>query len=119
MCKEFSLVLECSTEGPGSTVFKGNHLNCEGTDREIVFLHSRFNITNGTSGTCNNGTILGYSLRLNSSSDCYISQLCIKTIQDADGEVIRCVYDDTTFEREVGNYIITTVGKYLPLLVSH
>ena len=123
MCKEFSLLLECSTEGPGSTVFKGDLLNCAESNHEILLLHSRFNTSNGTRGICNNGTILGYSLPLNNFSNCYISQLCIKTTQDADGEVIRCVHD-TNLEREVGNYTLTADGKYntctqyLPLFVS-
>ena len=124
MCKEFSLILECSTEGPGSTVFKGDLLNCAESNHEILLLHSRFNTSNGPRRICNNGTILGYSLPFNTSSNCYISQLCIKTIQDADGEVIRCVHD-TNMEKEVGNYTITADGKYntctqyLPLFVSY
>ena len=113
MCEGFSLVLECSTEGPGSTVFKGNLLNCKKSHNEIVLLHSRFNTTNGTSGTCNNGTTLGYNLPFNTSNNCYISQLCIKTTQDVVGKAIRCIYDSNVLvsEREVGNYTITADGK--------
>ena len=37
MCEGFSLVLECSTEGPGSTVFKGDLLNCKESHNEIPY----------------------------------------------------------------------------------
>lgn len=105
VCQGFSLVLECSTKGEGSTVFNGNLLNCSRLN-EIALLHSRFNTPTGTSGTCNNGKVLGYSLPVDNSSNCYTSLLCIMVTPDMIEKSIRCAHDNGTAIKEIGNISI-------------
>ena len=117
-CEGFSLVLECSTRGIGATVFEGDLLNCSNTDNDIALLHNRF--TNGTNGTCNDDKILGQSLSINDSSNCYTSLLCIMVSPDMVGKNIRCVHDNSeTGLKEIGNFSIpsnttatTTTGNF-------
>ena len=85
-------------------MFEGDLLNCTNADDDIPLLHSRFN--NGTSGTCNNETILGYSLPVNDSGNCYTSLLCITVSPDMVGKTIRCVHDNGTRVKEIGNFSI-------------
>ena len=87
-------------------MFQGNIFNCNNSDDQIALLHSRFNTINGASGTCNNNKIHGYSLPVDTSSNCYISQLNITVSQDMIGKTIQCVYDDGTTTKEVGNFSI-------------
>ena len=102
-CPGFDVVFECSTEGSGSTVFKGDFfLECN--NKELTLLHSRFE--NGTNGTCNNGTILGQSFTVDSSSNCYVSWLCIMISPDTVGKTVKCSYDDGTTEEEIGSLLI-------------
>lgn len=106
-CPGFNLVLECSTEPGGPlTVFQGNLINCSNTNNEITLLHSRFNALTEIHGICNNGTILGYSLPVNTSSSCYISQLLITVTPDMIGKTIQCVYDNGVTTKEIGNFSI-------------
>lgn len=110
-CPESNLLLECSAERTLLTVFRGSLLNCSNTNNEITLLHSRFNTTSGTNGTCNNGRILGYSLPDNTSSNCYISQLCITVTPDIIGKTIECAYDNGTTEI-IGSYLIGETQCY-------
>ena len=101
------MILECSTaERVGSTVFQGDLLDCSSSPNEIALLHSRFNMSAGTSGTCNSGKVHGYSLPINSSEPCYTSQLHIIVSPDWIGKSIKCVYDNGTTTEEIGNISI-------------
>ena len=116
-CEEFGLVLECSIEGTGSTVFEGDLLNCSNSDNTVTLLHSRFDTLNGAKGICNNGKVLAHSLSVNISSNCYTSLLCIMVSPDMVGITIRCVHDNGTGEENIGNYTIsqnTTVTTINP-----
>lgn len=100
-CRGFSLVLECSTEGPGWTVFSGkNLLNCSNTNNEIVLTHSRFN----SSATCNNGKILA----IHDSGNCSTSLLCVMVSPDMAGKTITCVHDNGETATQIGIYSITS-----------
>ena len=94
-------------------MFQGNLFNCSSSDDQIALLHSRFNTINGrANGTCNNNKIHGYSLSVDTSSNCYISQLNITVSQDMIGKTIQCVYDDGTTTKEVGNFSIEETQCY-------
>ena len=110
-CERFSLVLECSIEGAGSTVFKGNLFNCNSSDDAVTLLHSRFDTPNGINGTCNNGKVLAHSLTVNNSSNCYTSLLCVMVSPDLVGNTIRCVHDNGIREENIGNYTISQNTK--------
>ena len=88
-----------------STVFKGDHLYCEESNNEITLLHSRFNDSNGTSGACNN-TVLGKSLPIDASSNCYISLLCIMVTPDLVGKTVTCASDNGTAVNKIGDISI-------------
>ena len=107
-CRGFSLVLECSTEGPGSTVFNGNLLNCSNTQNDIVLLHSRFNLSTGNLTVCNSGKILGYKLAVHDSGNCYTSLLCVMVSPDMAGKTTTCVHDNGETATQIGNYSITS-----------
>lgn len=88
---------------------------------ELILLHSRFNI--GTNiVTCNNGSVLGRSLTVDSSSNCYTSLLCIMVIPYMAGKTIVCIYDNGTDTKVVGNYSIppnTTATSFIGNLLIH
>ena len=86
------------------TVFQGNLLNC--SPNEIALLHSRFNSSNGTNGTCNNGKVQGQSLPIDVLSNCYTSLLCIMVTPDMVGKTIICAHDNGTSTVEIGNYSV-------------
>ena len=89
-----------------STVFQGNLLNCSSKCNEIILLRSRFTTPTGTNGTCNNGKVVGYSLTVYNSSNCYTSLLCIMVNSDMVGKTVECVQDNGTATKEIGNFII-------------
>lgn len=105
-CEGFNLVLECSTEQTMSTVFKGNLLNC--SSNEITLLHSRFNNnhSNGTTGACNDGEVLGQSLPIEVSGSCYISLLCIMVTPNVVGKSVTCASDNGTAVKNIGDISI-------------
>ena len=102
------LTFECSTApGLGVTVFQGDLLDCNYSFNKIVLAHSRFSNTSAaTSETCNNGRIRGYSLPINGSEPCYISQLHVMISSDMIGKSIICIDDSGTTANEIGNFLI-------------
>ena len=104
-CQGFNLVLECSTEGQGWTVFSGkNLLNCSDTNNEIVLVHSRSN----SLATCNNGNILGHDLPVHDLGNCSISLLCVMVSPHMAGKTITCAYDNGITTGQIGIYSIPT-----------
>jgi hypothetical protein len=99
-----SITFECSIQGGLATVFQGSALNCDATTDEISLLHSRFNTTSGTNGTCNDGVIVARSVSID--GDCYTSTLNVTFISpDMTGRTIKCIKDDG-----VTNTLIGTVS---------
>ena len=84
-------------------MFKGDLLECN-VDDELVLSHNRFK--NGTNGTCNNGKILGQSFTDDSSSNCYVSWLCMMISPDIVGKTVRCVHDDGTTTEVIESLLI-------------
>ena len=93
------------------TVFQGNLLNCTMTSSEIALLNSRFDSSNGTNGTCNDGKVLGQSLPTDASIKCYISLLCIMVTPDIAGKTITCVSDNGTAVNEIGTLSVPSSTK--------
>ena len=111
LCPGETVTFECSVIGRGSTVFLGSAFDCKNSRNEIRLLHNRYNRTTGTNGTCNNGAIMGHSLRFEDNH--YISQLHITVSYDLVGTV-ECIHDNGTTTKTVGNYsipLITTDGN--------
>ena len=88
-------------------MFQGDLLECNCSCNEIALLHSRFNtISAATNETCNSGRVRGYSLPINDSEPCYISQLQVLVSPDMIGKSIKCAYDNGTTAKEIGNFSI-------------
>ena len=85
-------------------------MNCHMSSNEIVLLHSRFNNSNDTIGTCNNGQVLGQSLPTDDLNDCYTSLLCIMVTPDMIGKTVSCSQDNGNSEEQVGNYLIQPIS---------
>lgn len=109
-----NLVFECSitVETVGSTVFLGGILDCNSSSNEIILIHSRFNMSTGTSKTCNNGKVVGYSLPVYNSNNCYTSLLRITVTQDMIGKSITCVYDNGRTTKEIGSFSMEEIQCY-------
>ena len=78
--------------GGGSTIWRGTAFNCAGN--EIVLRHSRFSESNGVSGECNSGTIVGQSIRVN--DNCYTSQLEVNVTAELHNTTVICLVNSNT-----------------------
>ena len=96
ICPGFYLTYECTVMGTndGFTVWRGSALNCLGN--EIILRHRLFTSGEGqgAQGECNEGSILGHSLRVEAGSF-YISQLRIRNSSEVIGKYIECLLYDT------------------------
>ena len=94
ICPGLNLTYECIVMGTndGFTLWRGSALNC--LSNEIILRHRLFTSGEGAQGECNEGSILGRSLRLEAGS-LYISQLRIRNSSEVIGKSIECLLYDT------------------------
>ena len=90
--------------GVGTTVWQGSAFDCRNSHNEMSLLHSRFNLPGGTNGTCNDGAIVGQSLRV--KNNFYTSQLKVKFSPRLIGKTVECHYDNGTVATSIGSAII-------------
>ena len=110
-CQKNSVKFECSVVGGTATVFQGNALNCGATSDEITLLHSRFNTTSGTDGSCNDGAIVAQSV--NVESNCYTSTLNVTFISPTlIGRMIKCIKDDGTTSTLIGTISVPSEAGF-------
>ena len=110
-CPGHTLILECTTVGPGITVWRGSAFNCTGNS--ILLRHSQFMSPQGVNGTCNNGTIVGYSLRV-ITDNCFTSQLNVTVSPGLIGSTVQCTHNDGQMLNDIGLHRIDiTIGKFL------
>ena len=76
----------------GATVWQGTAFDCASKNNEILLLHNRFETEGGTSEECNNGAIVGRSLRVEGNR--YTSQLTVFVSPDMIGGTIDCAVDN-------------------------
>ena len=87
-CPQYTVTYECTVEGDGLTLWKGDAMNCTDADNEIVFRHSQFdNVTK----ICNAGAIRGQSLSIVDKE--YTSQLNISLTSELIGQNITCIHN--------------------------
>ena len=99
LCSGDTVTFECIAVGPGITLWQGSaFMNCESNN--IVLLHSQFLSSMGTSGTCNDGAIIGWSLTVD--NNCFISRLNVTMSTELQDRYIECVYDDGIHPLSVG-----------------
>ena len=93
----------------GYTVWQGTAFDCSSG---IALFHGRFTSDEGAYGECNNGAIIGQSLR--AENDTYTSQLNVKVSSDMIGNSIECVYDSGTSTITLGKFSVIT-GSYITI----
>ena len=85
-----TLTFACTVVGGSGTVWRGTAFSCTNSNDEIFLLHSRF--VNGTTGTCNNRSIIASGQYIRVGNDnYYTSQLSVTVTSDIIGESIECV----------------------------
>ena len=106
---------ECSTSGPGTTLWEGSVFRTAADCDSIFLRHSQFNTTSqGARESCNNGGIVGKSL--NVVDQCYTSQLNVTIDSSLDGATVSCIHVSNGERHEIGNNTITiTMGKTITL----
>ena len=102
------MMFQCSVIGEGNTVYEGSAFDCHSSRNEITLLHSRFSSNSATSKVCNNGDIVGKSLRV--EDDCYTSQLSVKVSSNLIGKTVKCLYDNGSATETVGMYSIAVIN---------
>ena len=103
-CPGRILMFECIVNGTSadSTVWRGTAFS----DCEIILLHNRFgNKPEGTTRTCSNSDITGWSVRIEGSL--YVSQLEITIDLETVGKSVVCVHDDGIRSYTIGSYLIS------------
>ena len=86
-CPGDQLTFTCTVVGNGTTSWEGTAFNC--TAHRIVLRHARF-ASEGATGVCNNGAIVGQSLEVNENS--YTSQLSVTVDSTLSNKTIACVH---------------------------
>ena len=109
VCPGGSVTLQCSVTEAGVTVWGGSAFDCMSSSNVITLLHSRFNSTGGTNGTCNNGTIVGKSIGVKNNH--YTSRLYVRISSDLVGKDIECIRDNGTKTEKVGEHLLLPTGN--------
>ena len=81
------LTYECTVMGAVSTFWTGSAFDCPNYGNEILLLHSRF-LHSGTSGSCNNGSIVARGLSVDGNN--FTSQLNVTVTPVIGGKTITC-----------------------------
>ena len=108
-CPGYTQIYECTVMGIGNTVWRGSGFDCQNTNNEITLLSSRFASEGGTNGTCNDGTIVASSLKVENNS--YTSQLNVTVTCELIERmlIVECIHEQNhngTTENKVGSFAI-------------
>ena len=89
------MIYKCTVQGDGNGATLWNGTAFSGClQSEIRLQHNQFTQPGGSTGTCNNGAIVGRSLDEQGGN--YTSQLNVTITPETAGKRITCVYDDMT-----------------------
>lgn len=110
VCPGYNAIYECTAVGNGFTQWSGSAFQCQGLGNEIFLSHNNFN--DGIRKECNNGAIVGHSLRVNGT--CYTSQLTVYISANLNGTTIDCTYDTGSVLERIGStsIVITRGNQY-------
>ena len=100
-CPGYTLTYECTVKGGVATVWNGDAFDCASSDNAITFLHLRF-MSEDKPATCNNGTIVGQTLRIENNS--YTSQVNVTVSPKLTGKSIKCIQDNLVGEMNVSKF---------------
>ena len=108
-CPGHNITFECTVTGGGTTVWQGSGVfNCPNHNNEVILRHISFD--SSVRGVCNDGAIVGESLRINGNS--YTSQLNIVYKEEYAGKNVTCSYDDGTVTTPFSSTIVhNNIGK--------
>ena len=93
-CPGNVLTYECDITGPGNTIWNGTAFYCPLKSNEIILRHSQFNTESGTSGTCNDRTLIEVR-SLGVINNCFSSELNITVSSDLNNKTIRCSHSSS------------------------
>lgn len=106
----YNLTFQCTTIGPGNTIWTGSAFDCANNNQEISLQHSLFSSHGGVSQKCGNFT--GYSLSVENNR--YTSQVSVPFSLDLIRQSIECIHDNPRVV--VGNSSIS-VTTGIPILM--
>ena len=114
-----NLTYECTTVGPGTTIWRGTAFNCTARGHAIALRHSLFSTPQGAHGQCNNGNITGHSLSKDSGN--FTSEIHVLFNPNLLGRTIECIHNNITSYEIIGNStIVSTTGTIdIKLIISH
>ena len=99
----------------GSTIWRGGAFHCQdGSAMEISLLHYRYSLPEGVSQSCNDGAIVGRSVKVENDTHThsYTSQLDVELTSDLLSTWIECAYDNST-EETACSWFIEHNGRYI------
>ena len=102
-CPGKVLTYTCSVVGGSATIWGGSAFDCD--RNEIVLHHGDF--SNGTSGRCNDGAILGESV--NVDGNLYTSQLNVTVHKGLSYKIVTC---SSNLMQNIGKSEMKVAGKY-------
>ena len=108
ICPGDQLTYNCTVQGSlsGATIWSGTDFSgCQ--QNEILLQHHQYTRPGGSTGTCNNGAIVGQSLGVQGNN--YTSQLNVTITPETAGRTITCAYDALT-----GQDITIKFSKIIP-----
>ena len=108
----YNLTFQCTTIGPGNTIWTGSAFDCANNNQEISLQHSLFSSPGGASQICGNFT--GHSLSV--ENNCYTSQVSVPFSLDLIGQSIQCIHDNPHVG--VGNSTISGIGLSNGVVIS-
>ena len=99
-CSSFNVIYECTTIGPGSTLWVlGSSAECG-----INLRHSLF-MSQTAVGRCMNGAVEGRGLQV--EGDAYVSQLNVPVRTNLNGTIVQCEHDDGGSLTVIGTSTLT------------
>ena len=118
VCPGNKLIYRCSVQGSpnGATLWNGTAFSGCPQD-EILLHHSYFTSAGGSTGTCNNGAIVGQSLGVQGNS--YTSQLNVTITPETAGKTIMCAYDALTSDQtqDMIRFSMVVPGNFSKILL--
>ena len=109
----YNLTFQCTTIGPGNTIWTSSAFDCVDQSQEILLQHTLFSNPGGVNQRCGNFT--GHSLSVENNSS-YTSQVSVPFSLELIGHSIQCFYDNI-HSHVVGNATIS-VTSGMPILMN-
>jgi hypothetical protein len=95
VCPGEKLIYLCTVQGSGTGATIWNGTAFSGCLQNVILLQDhQFTRLGGSTGTCNNGAIVGQSLGIQGNN--YTSQLNVTITPETAGKTITCAYDALT-----------------------